>query len=162
VQVAGFQGSLRGGRSYAVSFRLTRLAKQRRQTIAPGNPRSNWPSAASLILWGLVGLAAGFVVGAIGPEVSGHKGLGESIVNIRVEIFGVTIRQGFGPESMSEVFWTWGFAVIGTFAWAGAVLFMAARVAFAWIMTVAQTGMTGEARQSVGTWHDAPTRTKSQ
>jgi hypothetical protein len=91
-----------------------------------------------------MGLVTGFVVGGLGLTVSGNQGLAGSIVSIRVEVFGVKLRQGFGPESMSSVIWTWGVGVLATFAVLGAMLFMGVRSTFSWAASYLQRDQSAE------------------
>jgi hypothetical protein len=75
------------------------------------------------------------VVGGLGLTITGNQGVGGSTVSIRVEVFGVKLRQGFGPESMDDVIWTWGVGVLAAFAIAGAAVFLAARGALGWALS---------------------------
>ena len=66
----------------------------------PDRSRRRWPSVLSLIVWGAIGLVAGFVVGGLAVEVSGGQGVGGTVVNVSVQVFGITVRRGVGPEAM--------------------------------------------------------------
>jgi hypothetical protein len=99
-----------------------------RHTASASRPANRWPSAASLVVWGVIGAGTGLVIGALGEVVSGGEGIGGSTVAVRVEVFGLTVRQGVGPESMNHVVWTWGVAILAAFAVVGAALLIAARV----------------------------------
>jgi len=91
------------------------------------------PSLLSLIVWGVIGTVTGFVVGGLGLEISGFQGIGGATVNVRVEVFGLTLRQGVGPESMERVIWTWGVAALAAFAALGAWVFLTARLVVGWV-----------------------------
>jgi hypothetical protein len=91
--------------------------------------RRKRPSAASLVVCGAIGLIVGLVIGANAVLVRGFGGVGGTTVNVRVEVFGVTVRQGRGPEEVEPVAWTWGVGLLALFALAGAGVGVAGRVA---------------------------------
>ena len=89
---------------------------------------TRWPSRVSIAIWGLIGLVAGVVVGALGVEIAAPLGTGGITTDVRVEVFGVVLRQGTGPEPMSPAIWTWGTGLLAMFGAVGAGTFLAARV----------------------------------
>ena len=86
------------------------------------------PSFVSIAVWALIGFAAGFVIGGLSMTVSGAQGAAGKVVNVRVEVLGVIVRQGVGPESMVQVIWTWGAGVLALFAFVGAGVAVGARM----------------------------------
>lgn len=91
--------------------------------------RPKRPSMLSIVVWGVIGLVAGVVIGGLAVEVSGPMGVAGATVNVRVEVLGVTVRQGVGPESLERVAWTWGISFIAVFAFIGAGIAVAWRCA---------------------------------
>ena len=93
------------------------------------SPRAKRPSVVSLVVWGIIGLVVGVIIGGLAIKVSGALGVGGTTVNVRVEIFGLTVRQGVGPEPMDRVVWTRGAGLLAVFSLAGTGLAVAGRVA---------------------------------
>jgi hypothetical protein len=76
----------------------------------------------------VIGLVVGLVIGGMAVEVSGPVGVGDTTVDVRVEVLGVTVRQGVGPEPMERVVWTWGIGWVAMFGLAGLAVAIAGRM----------------------------------
>jgi hypothetical protein len=139
---AGGPGSLSLSFAASGTNRVTTMLEQ--DTLTPNSPVNRWPSAVSLAVWALVGFATGFVVGGLGLVVSGAQGVGGSTVGVRVEVFGLIVRQGDGPESMNSVIWTWGVGILATFALVGAILFAVVRLILGGAVGLWRNGHSGE------------------
>ena len=97
--------------------------------IATPNPKGSNPiSTMSIIAWGLSGFVVGFIIGGLGMDISGLQGRGGAVVNIRVMVKGLTLRQGTGPASMDRIIGSWSTGIIAAFSLAGATLFGLGRV----------------------------------
>ncbi len=102
----------------------------------------------SLVVWGILGFVVGFIIGAFAVQVIGGLGIGGATFNVRVEIFGVTVRQGRGPEAMERVFWTWGVGLLALFALFGAGIGIGLRVAVRRLATALRGRAEDERRRA--------------
>jgi hypothetical protein len=108
-------------------------------------------SCLSLLAWGFIGLAVGLVIGGLAVEVAAGLGEAGKTVNVRVEVFGIKVRQGKGPESFHRVVWSWGVGLIALFGFLGASVGIAGRLAVSILLTAAGTpGTKSKANQQTG------------
>jgi hypothetical protein len=88
--------------------------------------RTSW---MSLVIWGMIGLVVGIVVGAMAVDCRGAVGIGGQTADVQIRVFGVTIRQGEGPEPLADVAWTWGIGVLLLFGLVGSGISVGVRIA---------------------------------